>query len=339
MTPRRSRFSLATALLLAAPLSHCLDPSSIPSDTPISSIIASAKASLAQGNANEALEYYGIAINKDPQNYLTIFQRGATYLSLGRNGPASDDFNKVLSIKPGFEGALVQRAKIRGRNADWDGAKEDYREAGRGESQDFTDLVEAEGAAAAASNAEATKDWELCVNQAGTAIMVAGTALELRKTRAHCRFERGEVQEGVSDLQHVLHISPKSLEPYPRISATLFYSLNDIEKGLGQAKQCLRSDQDYKPCKSLHKGEKRIEKELKKLAQLRGKRKYNDAVKIIVGEKGETGLIDDVKDGVKEAKEAGWIHEKSPNELYNSLVDSACEFYYEVRHSLAPSVR
>ena len=330
MILRRSRLSAAAVLLFVAPLSSCLDSGTIPSDAPIASLIASAKSSLAQGNANDALEYYGLAISRDPQNYLTVFQRGATYLSLGRNGLASADFNKVLEIKPGFEGALVQRAKLKSRSADWEGAKKDYKEAGKQDAPDYKELAEAEGAAALAVSAEDTKDWENCVSHAGTAIMVASTSLTLRNLRARCRFERGEVQEGVNDLQHVLQISPGSTEPYLRISSMLFYSLGDTEKGLGQVSQCLRSDQDDKACKNLRKQEKRIEKGLKKLGQLREKHQYNTAAKLIVGDGEDRGLLEDVKEDVKEAKAAGMIHENSPNELQNSLIESACEFYNEV---------
>lgn len=329
MITRLSPLALV-AVLLSSPLCHCISPSDIPTDTPIASLVASAKSNLAQGNANDALTYFDVAISRDPRDYLTIFQRGATYLSIGKNEKASQDFDKVLSIRPDFEGALLQRAKIKSRNADWAAAKEDYVRAKKTESADFTQLEEAWGAASLASDAEKAGDWESCVGHAGTAILVASTALDLRRMRARCRFERGEVLEGVSDLAHALQISPSAIEPHMQISTMMFYSMADTDKGVEQMRKCLRSDPDSKTCSKLFRREKQLDKILKQAFGLKEKRQFNSAVKLLVGTAEDPGLMQDVKEDVKEFKEAGYIHKNSPNELYSRLVEMACECYTEV---------
>ena len=330
MITRLSSLALG-AVLLSSPLVYCISPSEIPSDIPIASLVSSAKSHLAQGNAPDALTYFDVAISRDPRNYLTIFQRGATYLSLGKNDKASQDFDKVLAIRPGFEGALLQRAKIKSRNADWVAAKDDYVRAKKTNSVVFTQLEEAWGAASLASDAEKAGDWEGCVGHAGTAIMVASTALNLRQLRARCRFERGEVLEGVSDLAHALQISPSAIEPHMQIATMMFDSLADTEKGIEQMRKCLRSDPDSKTCSKLFRREKQLDKALKQASGLKEKRQFNSAVKLLVGTAEDSGLIKDVKADVREFKEAGYIHKHSPDELYNSLVEMACECYTEVR--------
>ena len=331
MITRFSSLALG-AVLFSSPLSHCISPSEIPSDTPIASLVSSAKSHLAQGNANDALTYFDVAISRDPRNYLTIFQRGATYLSLGKNEKASRDFDKVLTIRPDFEGALLQRAKIKSRNADWLAAKEDYVRAKKTESEDFIQLEEAWGAASLASDAEKAGDWENCVGHAGTAILVASTALDLRRMRARCRFERGEVLEGVSDLAHALQISPSAIEPHMQISTMMFYSTADTEKGIEQMRKCLRSDPDSKSCSKLFRREKQLDKIVKQASGLKEKRQFNSAVKLLVGTAEDPGLMQDVKEDVKEFKEAGYIHKNSPDELYSRLVEMTCECYTEVRN-------
>lgn len=318
------------AMLFFSPFALGISPSNIPSDTPIASLVSSAKSNLASGNANDALTYFDIAISRDPKNYLTIFQRGATYLSLGKNDKAGQDFDKVLTLKPDFEGALLQRAKIKSRNADWLAAKEDYVRAKKTESADLAQLEEAWGAASLASDAEKAGDWENCVSHAGTAIMVASTALGLRQLRARCRFERGEVLEGVSDLGHCLQISPSSIQPHLQISSVMFYSMADTEKGIEQMRKCLRSDPDSKACSRLFRREKQLDKVLKQATALKEKRQFNSAVKLLVGTGDDLGLIQDVKMDVKEAKEAGHIPKNSPNELYSNLIEVTCECYREV---------
>lgn len=326
----RLSYAALVATLLYSPVVSSLSPSEIPRDTPVASLVSSAKANLAKGNANDALTYFDAAISRDPTNYLTIFQRGAAYLSLGRNEKASSDFDKVLSIRPDFEGALLQRAKIKGRNADWAGAQDDYVKAKKTGSTEYAQLEESWGASSLATDAEKAKDWEGCVSHAGTAILVASKSLSLRQLRARCRFERGEVLEGVSDLAHALQISPSTILPHMQISSMLFYSIGDTDKGIEQMQKCLRSDSDSKSCSKLYRREKQLSKTLKQVALLKEKRQFNSAVKLLVGSGDEPGLMKDVKEDVREGRSAGHIHEKSPDELYGSLVEMTCDFYQEV---------
>jgi DnaJ family protein C protein 3 len=320
--------------ILALPLNNLCtaDVSSIPSDTPIASLKNSARSLLTQGAYHDALSYFDAAIARDPSDYGSIFQRGATYLALGRNAQASADFDRVLEVEPSHDSARRQRAKIRARNADWAGAKDDYKAVGKQTSREIAELDEAEGAAYLAAEAEKHQDWEACIHQAGVAIMTASTALSLRQLRAKCRFERGEVQEGVSDLTHVLQIHPSLVNPHLQISSMLFYSLGDTERGLAQIRKCLHSDPDSKLCKTLFRREKTLSKTIEKLSSLMESRQFNSATKILVGTNSENdrGLLMDLKADVAEAKESGIIHPSSPNNLYALLVERTCECYREM---------
>ena len=331
MIIRSPSLAILASILSTLPTSLCISPSEIPSDTPVSSLLSSAKSNLANGNPYDALTYFDVAISRDPRNYLSIFQRGATYLSLGKNVQASQDFDKVLAIKPDFEGALLQRARIKLKNADWVAAKADYEAAGRNGGQEIADLEEAQGAAALAADAAKNGDWEGCVSQAGVAIMSASTALNLRQLRARCRFERGEVQEGVSDLAHVLQISPGSTAPHLQIASMLFYALGDTERGIAQLRKCLHSDPESKACSKLFRRQKKLDKAMKEVTALKEKRQFNSATKLLVPTGESIGLIQDVKNDVQKARESGHIHKNSPNELNSSLIELTCECYTEVR--------
>jgi DnaJ family protein C protein 3 len=324
--------SLAVVAILS-PLAFALSPSDIPADTPVSQLVKNANTELLAGKAQEALTYFDVAISRDPQNYLTIFKRGAAYLSLGKSNQAQKDFDKVLSLKPGFEGALVQRAKIKARNGEWSKAEEDYLAAGKTDSTELAELREAHGAAILAEEAAKTGQWEECVQQAGVAILTAGTFMELRKLRSECRFEQGQVAEGISDLQHVLQISSGSIEPHLRISAMKFYALGEMEGGKQQVQQCLRSDPDSKPCRKLLRREKELEKTMKKITQAFEKRQFATASRHLLGVKSEDnpGLLQEAKDDFAQYQAEGLIHAKSPNGLYGKLIEMACEAYLEVR--------
>ncbi|KAL1602648.1 hypothetical protein SLS60_006065 [Paraconiothyrium brasiliense] len=323
--------TLALGLVATAPLSHALSASDIPADTPVSQLIKDAGVKLASGNAQEALTYFDVAIQRDPKNYLTFFRRGAAYLSLGKTAQAQNDFDKVLELKPGFEGALVQRAKIRARKADWAAARKDYEAAGKTEA--IAELEEAQGAAILAQEAAEKGDWETCVSQSGTAILVAGAAYDIRKTRAHCRFEKGEVVEGISDLQHLLQINTGDIEPHLQSSAMAFYSLGETEKGLKHIAQCLQSDPDSKACMKLRRREKNLDKELKKVRSAFQKQQWATGVKYLV-DRGEDnpGLLKEVKEDFEGYVKDGYIFKNSPQGFYNELVEMTCEAYTEMNN-------
>jgi DnaJ family protein C protein 3 len=321
---------LAATILSSKSLVLALSASDVPTDTPISSLLASANAHLAKGETNDALTYYDVAISRDPNNYLTYFKRGATYLSLGRTLQATQDFDKVLVIKPGFEGALVQRAKIKAKNGEWDAAKKDFLMHGNSEA-DLAELEEAKGAAALATAAEKRGNWEECITQSGVAIMVASKLLSLRKTRAHCRFERGEVQEGMSDLKHVLQMQSGLTEPHMQISAITFFGLADLEHGMEQMRKCLHSDPESKNCKKLYRREKNLSKTWEYVNKHFEKHQYSSALKLLLPAGEDLGLVQDVKDDVKELRESGTIPEHSPNDLVARVVEMVCESYREVR--------
>ncbi|KZF21938.1 DnaJ domain-containing protein [Xylona heveae TC161] len=321
---------LLTAALLSAHPVFTLSPSDIPSDTPTESLISSANAQLAGGNFNDALTYFDAAISRDPKNYLTIFKRGATYLSLGKQAQASYDFDAVLAIKPDFEGALMQRAKLKAKSADWDAARRDYEAAGRQKGPEIGELEEAQGASILATDAANRGDWEQCVSNAGVAIMVAGTSLSLRQLRARCRFEKGEVYEGISDLGHVLQIAPGSITPHLQMSAMMFYSLGDTERGMAQIRKCLHSDPDSKPCSRLFRQEKTLSKTLGKLTQLMEKRQFAAAAKLLVPSGDDRGLIQEIRDTVKALVDEGTIHPKASSELLSRALEMTCEAYTEM---------
>ncbi len=322
-----SVFAFAASLLSSQSLVLALH-SDIPADTPTSSLLGLGDLALAKGETNEALTYYDVAISRDPQNYLTYFKRATTYLSLGRSIQAAQDFDKVLDIKPGFEEALQQRARIKSKFGDWEAARKDYTAHGKSV-EELVRLDEAEGSAKLAFAAEKKGNWEECVSQSGVAILVASRMLSLRKTRAHCRFERGEVQEGMSDLKHVLQMQTGQTEPHIQISAITFYGLADLEHGMEQLRKCLHSDPDSKSCKSLYRREKTLDKRLGQVKNYFEKKQYASGLKLLLPSDEDAGLLQDVKDDVKELREAGTIPPHAPSDLVSQAVELVCQAYHE----------
>jgi DnaJ family protein C protein 3 len=335
MLVRFSTLALA-ASLLSTPVT-CLSPSDIPSDLPVSKLLDAAQSHLSKGETGDALVYYDAAISRDPTNYLTFFKRATTYLSLGRMTQATEDFEKALSLKPGFEGAHVQLGKLKARLGDWDGAKDHYKKAKK--KDEIESVNAAKKAASAAQKAAKAEDWEECMKQADEAILVANRAISLRELRAKCAFARGAMERGIGDLQHVLQMRPGDTKPHVIISAIQFYALGEVQDGLTSIRKCLHSDPDSKECKRLLRVEKAVEKTLQKVQKPMEKGQWMSAVKPLVPSSEGEGLIKEIKDQVHLLREDGTIPKSAPSYLLSRLVEMACRAYYEVSFfpSLPPS--
>lgn len=323
-----SRLAITASVLASA---TALSAQDIPADLPVSSLLSNAQTHLAKGETSAAILYYDAAIARDPNNYLSIFKRATAFLSIGRANQATEDFNKVLVLKPGFQGAHVQLAKIKSKVADWQGAKADYVAAEKAvDSPELVELAEAETAAAAAIEASKNQGWDDCVKHAGIAIVVASRSLALREVRSNCRFARGEIEEGMGDLQHVLHLRSGDTSPHVLISATSFYALGDLDNGLSQIRKCLHSDPDSKVCKKLHKQEKAFQKGLNRAIGQLNRGQTTTAGRTLVGTEEETGLITTLKEQTEKLRQSGSIPEKAPSLLYGRLIEMTCHAYLEV---------
>ncbi|EJT75282.1 DnaJ and TPR domain-containing protein [Gaeumannomyces tritici R3-111a-1] len=333
MLVRLSTVALAAGVLTSSSWlgAVAISAEDIASDTPLSQLLTSAQSHLSRGETSDALIYYDAAIARNPSDYLTYFKRATTYLSLGRTAQATDDFNRVLDLKPGFEGAHVQLGRIRQRSADWAGAREQFELARKTKGHpEMDDLLEAQAAAGLAADADKAGKWDECVQNAGVAIMVANRAAALREMRARCRFEKGEVEEGMSDLQHVLNMRAGDVGPYVKISANAFYALGDLTNGLAQIRKCLHSDPESKPCKKLLRREKTIEKALAKVEKAFSKNQPMTGTRLLVPSSDDEGLIKEVKDAVSELREDGTIPKAAPNVLVARVVELACQGYYDM---------
>ncbi|PQK10697.1 hypothetical protein BB8028_0002g10160 [Beauveria bassiana] len=325
-----SRLAITASVLATA---TALSAHDIPADLPVSSLLSNAQTHLAKGETSEAILYYDAAIARDPNNYLTIFKRATAFLSIGRANQATNDFNKVLVLKPTFQGAHVQLANLKSKVADWEGAKAEYAAAEKAtDSPELVELAGAERAAAAAVAASKNQSWDDCVNHATIAISVASRHPPLRELRSKCLFARGEIQEGMGDLQYVLLLRPGDTSPHVLISATSFYALGNEDKGLTQIRKCLHSDPDSKICKKVHKQEKAFQKGVNRAMGQLNRGQTTTAGRTLVGTEEEIGLITLLKEQTEDLRQSGFIPEKAPTQLYGKLIDMTCHAYLEGNH-------
>ncbi|PHH53752.1 DnaJ subfamily C member 7 [Ceratocystis fimbriata CBS 114723] len=313
-----------------APSVYALSEHNIPSDLPVSSLLSSAQVHLSKGETSDALLYYDAAVSRDPSNYLTIFKRATTYLSLGRVNQATEDFNKVLALKPGFEGAHIQLAKIKARNADWDGARGEYKNAHKTASS--PEVVEMETAAKAAVSGMAAHergDWATCVSDLSVSISVASRAASLREARYKCRAEKGELEEATADLQQLLHIRHSDTRPHQVIAALSFFAMDNMNAGMEQIRKCLISDPDSKVCMAQRRVMKDTQKSIDKTLKLIEAGRSSAAIKTLVSTDANPGLLAEVKTVIENLKKEDILPAGVSSRLYNRLIEQTCRAYYD----------
>ncbi|CAG2177844.1 unnamed protein product, partial [Oppiella nova] len=81
---------------------------------------------LSRGQYSDALSHYHMAVEADPNNYLTVFKRATVYLALGKHKAGLDDLNEVIVLKPDFLAARLQRGSVLLKQGRLDEAHIDY---------------------------------------------------------------------------------------------------------------------------------------------------------------------------------------------------------------------
>ncbi|KAK9495808.1 hypothetical protein V1508DRAFT_408547 [Lipomyces doorenjongii] len=301
-------------------------------DLTASAYLAKADALLTQGNFQDALQFYDAAVKYDPQNYLSVFKRGATYLSIGRLNSAVADFDQVLEMKPDFDSALVQRGKLRLKMGNWDGARKDFKTATGNQKENIESVFAAENEVKAALKAKEAGKLDECIAHSSSAISSASAVTSLRSLRAECRLAKGLIREAVADLSHLANANPLSPEPHVRIARLQYLYLNDRDRAIQQLAKCLRYDPDAKACKTAFREYKRLDREIVKANELREKHIWVALEKTIVsGGADREGLLKKIEEMIANVDKEEKIPPSTAKDLEVELLEATCEAYLDLK--------
>nr|CAG8484394.1 11888_t:CDS:2 [Entrophospora candida]CAG8485172.1 9931_t:CDS:2 [Entrophospora candida] len=302
----------------------------------------------------EALKNYDAAIGQEPDNYLSYFKRATTHLALKSNSFALQDFSKVLELRPDFDQALIQRAKLFITEGSLAEAKRDLTKYFKKAPKDdavkklLESITKAEESILKAEKLFKEKNYEGCINELSLALDISPKSYKSRLLRSECYLANGEVEQGVRDLTYVSKIKSLDLNHFVKLAKLYFFSLYNPEQADKAIKDCLRSDPENATCKSLRKKTRNLKKEIDRVAgDIDGKR-FTLAIKKLFGSYVEsnknkndqnkqnrrqatndnksTGLIKEIKDEIQNAKEI-----LVKNELLKQLYEWTCISYSELK--------
>lgn len=315
MAPPPLRFPLRTKsfLLLAVISLFARIACSDSSESTTSQLISKANSLLASGQAAKALELYEIALERDPDDYLTLYKKATTQMSLGQNQHASQSFQKVLSLKD-FDRARVQLAKIHLKSGELEACQtelETYFEnhpksTSESDAKSIqTDLQAAQKHLKSARAHLKSKTYSKCVDEASAVIQIASQSSSFRQLRADCHLMQAHIQEAAGDLTRVTHLAPNDRLAGLRLSFLSYFLLEQpLEQAIKPTKQCLHSDPESKPCKKMFKLLKSLDKELAKVRNFSNSNGHRSAIKILFPKTNEAeGLIESVKLTIRQSQE------------------------------------
>lgn len=254
-------------------------------------LINRANALLSTGQFNDAVRIYSEAIDQSPADYLLYYKRATALFSMSRHAPALEDFDKVLSLTSGsFDNAYLMKARIQTRDGNFQAAREALdmyvrikgnRRAGEEALELDRDIEEGERMEAKMEEERAAQLWNACVESATAALRSASHSIDIRSVRAECALASGDVDSAVGDLIRLSNLLPPSTTLLTTIFRLSYFLLPPSPSPLNNLKQCLHFDPDSKPCLTLYRLLKSLDRSFAQLEDLERSENWNGIINLL----------------------------------------------------------
>ncbi|KAJ3108557.1 hypothetical protein HDU97_000839 [Phlyctochytrium planicorne] len=254
----------------------------------IQQFLDEAKEHMSANKFHDALNAYEMAIAKDSSNYLTYYRRAVAYLTIGKSSQAIGDLSKVLELNPKFTSAYLQRGRQYLKECRTKEALEDlntYHKLNPADPQAQESIAEAVSAdqnIIAADSHVASRSYEAAIESLSAVISACPLMTSLRLKRAECYLALNDKEMAIGDLSRAAKLQPDSTDVLFRVG-TLRLSIGEPSEALASIKECLKFDPENKPCKTLFRELKKLEKSLKKVETLINSQLWKGALRELLG--------------------------------------------------------
>ncbi|XP_019380534.1 PREDICTED: dnaJ homolog subfamily C member 3 [Gavialis gangeticus] len=241
---------------------------------------------LAAGQLADALSHFHTAIEGDSDNYIAYYRRATVYLAMGKSKAAIRDLSKVVELKQDFTSARLQRGHLLLKQGKFDEADKDFKTVLKSNPSDNEEqearsrLMKSDELQRLHSQALSEyrqEDYAAAITLLDEILAVCLWDAELRELRAECYMKEGELGKAINDLKAATKLKSDNTEAFYKIS-TIYYHLGDHELSLSEVRECLKLDQDHKPCFSHYKQVKKLNKQIVSAEELIKEGRYTDAI-------------------------------------------------------------
>ncbi|CAG2113633.1 unnamed protein product [Medioppia subpectinata] len=236
---------------------------------------------LSRGQYSDALSHYHMAVEADPNNYLTIFKRATVYLALGKHKAALDDLNEVIVLKPDFLAARLQRGSVLLKQGRLDESHIDYEWVLRLEPYN-------EEAVHSYSMIEPLKhdiqmayrliedhSWAEAVELLTRLLHELPWDCKLREMRSNAYERLGDIVNAISDLRATTKMRSDNTDGYLKLSK-LHFDLGEADESLNTIRECLKLDPDHKLCFTHYKKVKKLAAIVKAMNEFAAEGQYKE---------------------------------------------------------------
>ncbi|KAJ6506356.1 hypothetical protein C8R47DRAFT_1241698 [Mycena vitilis] len=256
-------------------------------------LIARANVLLSTGQFNDAAKAYSEAIEQSPADYLLFYKRATAYMSLGRHGPALDDFAHVLTLTP-LPSAHLMQARIHAKDGAFAPARAALNLYTGGEQEKAAllgEIAEAEAAAKQAAQERGAQLWNACVESASRALRTSTHSAAVRSLRVECALGAGDIEGAVGDMSRLTSLLPEAQTPaiHALVFRLAFFLLPASPVASNALKHCLHSDPESRLCLPLHRLSKTLERGFALFEEQSGAGEWRSALATLKGpgKKGE----------------------------------------------------
>ncbi|KAJ9573511.1 hypothetical protein L9F63_009075, partial [Diploptera punctata] len=238
---------------------------------------------LSRGQLQDALSHYHLAVDGDPDNYLTYFKRGTVYLALGKSKFALMDLDRVLNLKPDFTSARLQRGNVHLKQAQLNEAYADFKRV-------LEDDPSNEEAYRGVSKIEPTKhdislakafvregDYSIAIDLITKIIEIYIWVNKMRELRAECHVAQGDITSAISDIRSTTKLQSDNTAGFFKL-ATLYYQRGEPSESLKEVRECLKLDPEHKDCFPHYKIVKKVDKLLSDAQEYINKKDYEECI-------------------------------------------------------------
>ena len=219
----------------------------------------------------------------EPSNESNFYKRFRVYLRQQKLREALADLTSALKVKPDYESALVQRAKLQLKMGKCYEASQDFQNL-RARNPNHKDLSMADNAdTCKQALKEADKRIELKrYKEARDYLNVAGkfaeSSVNLFVLRALCNINLGDFYETVADAGRALKLDGGNLEALD-LRGKGYYVLGEFDMAMNHFRQGLQYDPEHVDIKESYRTIKKIQTHETKATKAQGKRDWEGAVK------------------------------------------------------------
>eukprot|EP00934_Nitzschia_sp_Nitz4_P005958 Nitzschia sp. Nitz4//scaffold25_size161228//27901//29436//NITZ4_002418-RA/size161228-processed-gene-0.38-mRNA-1//1//CDS//3329544550//5948//frame0 len=276
----------SSSLVHAQSTSSSTQHSQNPKDWSAGKLRVRGEEALSLRNWDQALEYFNMAADLEPDNAVNHFQLFRVHSRARSYAQALSAITKALQVDPSNQSYRVQKAKLLKSLGQCDRAVLEFQlvnmelegSGGVDTQQAMEEAKQCEQDILQAQLAFANEDYLAAASLYSRVMRYVEQATDLMFLKAEALYHTGDYYGVVSDTGKILKTYPQHLEAY-RLRGQAYTRLGEHDIAIQHFREALKLDPEHKGSKEGHKLVKSIEKKNKKANEAFDNRKYDEAIK------------------------------------------------------------